>query len=200
MRVNYDDPVKNLPDAFRKDTESNNYKLLQINKITTDIIESGVKNLFGALSLNNAKGKVLDDIYGSRVHLQRGALPDEQYIIRLRAKMMQNIATGAFPDLVGALAYALQCDKSEIHIVESKVPNKVNIKNIPRRIILSAGFTIADVIEMIENMLPMGVSIEAAVFSSTIQTNIYVGAALVKTFRKFTVPAAQLPDEERGFN
>ena len=42
--------------------------------------------------------------------------------------------------------------------------------------------------------------VDAAVFSRSVQTNLYFGAAVIKTFRKFSVPAAHLPDEERGFN
>lgn len=169
MNVNYDDPIKNLPDAFKKNTNSNNYKLLQINKDTTDIIQTTASDLFNILNLSNAKGKVLDDIYGGRVHLRRGALSDEQYIIRLRAKIMQNTANGAFPNLIEALAYALQCDKSDIHIVESDKPNVVNIKDIPLEIIFDADFTIDDVIAMVENMLPVGVKIEERSFTGTFE-------------------------------
>lgn len=169
MNINYDDPIKNIPDAFKKGTDSNNYKLLQINKDTTDIVKATVESLFNALNINNAKGKVLDDIYGGRVHLQRGTLSDEQYLIRLRAKMMQNIVNGSFPDLVESLSYALQCDKSAIHIVESSKPNRVNIKDIPLEVIFSAGFTIEDITAMIENMLPLGVKIEERFFTGTFE-------------------------------
>ena len=47
---------------------------------------------------------------------------------------------------------------------------------------------------------PKRAKLDEAKFSRSVQTNIYFGAAIIKTFRKFTVPAAQLPDEERGFN
>ncbi len=52
----------------------------------------------------------------------------------------------------------------------------------------------------LETVKPKRAKLDEAKFSRSTQTNIYFGAALVKTFRKFTVPAAQLPDEERGFN
>lgn len=169
MNINYDDPIKNLSDAFRKDSESNNYKLLRINKNTTDILKSVLADLFNALNINNASGKVLDDIYGGRAYLQRGALSDEQYAIRLRAKMMQNIVNGSFPDLIESLSYALQCDKSAIHIVESNTPNRVSIKDIPMETIFNAGFTVDDITEMIENMLPLGVKIEDRFFTGTFE-------------------------------
>ena len=169
MSINYDDPIKNLPDAFKKDSESNNYKLLQINKNTTDILKSASADLFNALNINNAKGKVLNDIYGGRVHLQRGALTDDQYIIQLRTKMMQNTVNGSFPDLVEALAYALQCGTEVIHIVESDTPNRVKVKDIPLETVFNAKFTATDVIAMVESMLPIGVKIEEYGFTGTFE-------------------------------
>lgn len=169
MNVNYDEPVRNLPDAYDKSIDSNNYKLLQINKTTTDVISKAARKVFDVLNLNNASGKALDEIWGGRLHLLRGKLSDEQYVIRLRAKMMQNIANGSYPDLVEALAYALQCDKSSIHIVESNTPNKVIIKDIPLSAIFDAKFTVDDVVSMINTMLAVGVSIETQSFTGTFE-------------------------------
>ncbi|MDO5397072.1 MAG: hypothetical protein Q4G33_04000 [bacterium] len=169
MNVNYDEPIKNLPDAYDKNTDSNNYKLLRINKNTTDIIEQTSKKIFDTLNLNNAGGRVLDDVWGGRVNLKRGKLNDEQYVIRLRTKMMQDTANGSFPDLVEALAYALQCEKSSIHLVESDTPNKIIIKDIPLGIVFEVGFTIDDVVSMIESMLPVGVKIERQHFTGTFE-------------------------------
>lgn len=169
MKVNYDEPVQNLPDAYDKSVDSNNNKLFLINKNTTDDIKTVLSDIFNVLNINNVSGGVLDDIWGGRLHLKRGGLSDEQYLIRLRAKMMQNIANGSFFDLVRALAYALQCDTSAIHIVESDTPNRVKVKDIPLEIVFNAEFTIMDVIIMIESMLPLGVKIEEYGFTGTFE-------------------------------
>ena len=112
MMINYDNPIDNLPDAYDKSADSNNSKILKLNKSTTDIMDRVIDSIFGVLNLNNASGRALDDIWSGRLNLERGSLTDEQYKIRLRTKMMQNIANGSFPDLIEALAYALQCEKS----------------------------------------------------------------------------------------
>ncbi len=169
MNVNYDEPIKNLPDSYDKSADSNNYKLLQINKITNDFLQKASKNVFDVLNLNNASGKILDDVWGGKVNLKRGKLNDEQYVIRLRTKMMQNIANGSFPDLIEALAYTLQCKKSAIHLIESNTPNRVVIKDIPLDVVFSAGFSIDDVIAMIESMLSVGVKIEKQHFTGTFE-------------------------------
>ena len=44
MAINYDNPVQNLPDAYKKGEDSNNYKLLRINSDTDELLEdSGTK-------------------------------------------------------------------------------------------------------------------------------------------------------------
>lgn len=167
--INYDDPIYNLPDSYDKRAESNNSKILRLNKSTTDIIDNATDSVFGALNLNNASGRALDDIWSGRLNLERGSLTDEQYKIRLRTKMMQNIANGSFPDLIEALAYALQCEKSDIHIVESDEPNKVIVKNIPLALLLHADFTTDQVLALINSLLSVNVSVGEYGFTGTFE-------------------------------
>lgn len=179
--INYDNPIDNLPDAYNKSADSNNSKILNINKNTTGAIERISKKIFDALNLNNASGKILDDIWGGRINLKRGSLNDGQYIIHLRTKMMQNIADGSFPDLIEALAYALQCEKSAIHLAESETPNRVIIKDIPLDAVIQAGFSITEVVTMIESMLPVGVRIEQQHFTGTFEYSEITDTAYAET-------------------
>ena len=167
--INYDDPIYNLPDSYDKRAESNNSKILRLNKSTTDIIDNATDSVFGALNLNNASGRALDDIWSGRLNLERGSLTDEQYKIRLRTKMMQNIANGSFPDLIEALAYTLQCEKSDIHIVESDEPNKVIVKDIPLALLLQADFTTDQVLALINSLLSVNVTVGEYGFTGTFE-------------------------------
>lgn len=167
--INYDDPIYNLPDSYDKRAESNNSKILRLNKSTTDIIDNATDSVFGALNLNKASGRALDDIWSGRLNLERGSLTDEQYKIRLRTKMMQNIANGSFPDLIEALAYALQCEKSDIHIVESDEPNKVIVKDIPLALLLQADFTTDQVLALINSLLSVNVTVGEYGFTGTFE-------------------------------
>ena len=167
--INYDNPIDNLPDAYDKSVDSNNSKILKLNKSTTDIMDRVIDSIFGVLNLNNASGRALDDIWSERLNLERGSLTDEQYKIRLRTKMMQNIATGSFPDLIEALAYALQCEKSDIHIVESDIPNKVIVKDIPLKLLLQADFTTDQVLALINSLLAVNVTVSEYGFTGTFE-------------------------------
>ncbi len=167
--INYENPIDNLPDSYDKSADSNNSKILRLNKSTTDIMDKVIDSIFGALNLNNTSGRALDDIWSGRLNLERGSLTDEQYKIRLRTKMMQNIANGSFPDLIEALAYALQCEKSDIHIVESDEPNKIIVKNIPLALLLQADFTIDQILALINSLLAVNVTVGEYEFTGTFE-------------------------------
>lgn len=167
--INYENPIDNLPDSYDKSADSNNSKILRLNKSTTDIMDKVIDSIFGALNLNNTSGRALDDIWSGRLNLERGSLTDEQYKIRLRTKMMQNIANGSFLDLIEALAYALQCEKSDIHIVESDEPNKIIVKNIPLALLLQADFTIDQILALINSLLAVNVTVGEYEFTGTFE-------------------------------
>ena len=46
MKFFDDDLVKNLPDAYRKDSESNNYKILQIEKYSMDEFRKTLNEIY----------------------------------------------------------------------------------------------------------------------------------------------------------
>lgn len=159
MKVNYDEPVQNLPDAYDKSVDSNNNKLFLINKNTTDDIKTALSDVFNVLNINNASGRTLDDVWGGRLHLKRGGFDDDMYILRLKFKMMQNIACGYFSDLIEALAFVLKCDTSDIHIVESETKNGVIVKDMPISLLQNAGFTIYQINDLINRLLSVGVEV-----------------------------------------
>lgn len=199
-RVNYDEPIKNLPDAFAKDKDSNNYKFLQIQKRSSDRVLKVLQDISDAFNIDNAYGATLDLWYGGKVSLERGQMSDEQYRIRLKGKQMQNTADGSFPDLVKALAFVLQCGKKDIHIVASETSNAVIVKNLPNATLKNAGFNLPQINDLIMSLLPAGVKIAEYNYNYKIAHNVSFGSAIIKTYRKFVVPAGQLPDIERGYN
>lgn len=168
-RINYIKPVDNLPDTFAKDENSNNYKLLQINLITTEGLRKDLVNISNALDINNAVGTVLEHLYGGRLYLKRGASSDEQYRVLLMNKVMQNTSDGTHKKLLDALAYVLRCDKSDIRITGSETSNTVIVKNIPLETLYRAEFTSEQVLTLIENLLPVGVRVSEYGFTGTFE-------------------------------
>lgn len=200
MKVNYDEPVQNLPDAYDKSADSNNYKLFLINKNTTDDIKTVLSDIFDVLNIDNASGRVLDDIWGGRLHLKRGGLDDDMYILRLKFKMMQNIARGNFPDLIEALAFVLKCDTSDIHIVESETKNGVTVKDMPIDVLQNAGFTIYQINGLINQLLPAGVEVLEFTYARDASLSSYI-CSFAASERKYQAADIKKPqDGITGFN
>lgn len=169
MIMNFENLAANLPDAFAKSENSNNYKLLKLGTETTDKIEETLKTMLDMLDIDNASGETLDLWFGKRYVLERGTSTDEQYRIRLTGKMMQNTSDGSHPSLVEALALILQCKKSDIHIIETQNRHGVIIKNIPLKIISDAGFSVEEILDIIQDLLPAGVFIKEYSLSGTFE-------------------------------
>ena len=167
--VNYDEPVKNLPDAFAKHKDSNNYKIIQIHKESVDKQLKVLQNMSDSFDIDKAYGATLDLWYGEKFILKRGLMNDEQYRICLKGKQMQNATDGSFTKLVKALAFVLRCSISDIHIVESETSNSIIVKDIPLATLLSAGFTTTQVLDIIKNLLAVNVSISEYGFTGTFE-------------------------------
>ena len=71
--------VSRLPDCYRKDSESNNYKLLELGRMATAELRDDIQAVLDCLDLNQATGKTLE-LYGDMMGQRRGLLNDEQYL------------------------------------------------------------------------------------------------------------------------
>ena len=88
-----DNHASNLPDAYRKDSESNHFKLLETERLENERISQRLQEINRILDLNQATGRVLDD-YGQRLGQPRGKATDSQYLLMLKAKIMRNLSNG----------------------------------------------------------------------------------------------------------
>lgn len=75
---------------------------------------------------------------------------------------------------------------------------KADIISRPPLSITRAGYDLF--INNLDAVKPKRAKLEKTVFTRTIECNIKHATGFMKTYRKFTVPAGQLPDEGRGFN
>ena len=165
---NYENLVKNLPDAFRKDTDSNNYKLFLLIKKIYDKKYSTSQSVFDILDIDNAKGAVLD-MYGERFNLKRGPSNDMQYLIRLKSKISQSLSDGSRDSIAKALAYVLSSTTDKIQIKSGNTTGSVHLVDIPLHLLLEANFTTEQIIKMIDELLSVGVHVSQAEFSGTFE-------------------------------
>lgn len=167
MTVWKEEHVNNLPDCFRKDRDSNNFKILEIEKQTVNEFRATLQEIFDSLDLDKAKGATLD-LYGEVVGQERGRATDEQYRIMIKAKLLRNLSNGSHSSILDCLAKTLNCDKSEIEIKEADDPCSVEI-TVPLNIIVSADFTSSQITALIKTLLPVGVSLQSYLYEGTFE-------------------------------
>lgn len=165
---NYENLSANLPYAFKKDRVSNNYKLLEVEKHIYSKIEEMFKSVYSILDLSNAYGKTLD-MYGERVCLERGNATDEQYRIRIKSKIAQNLCDGSRESIAAALAYILQCNTNRIQIVTGDSTGKVEMIGIPLENLYTAGFNTDEITDLINSLFITNVRLDVVNYLGTFE-------------------------------
>lgn len=151
--------VNNLPDKYAKGTDSNNYKLLLMERNSLIALENDIKAVDETLDIDKATGETLD-LYGEMFKQPRGIATDEQYRIMIRAKIARNICDGSINSVLQAIRQTFSCDVSEISIVNSNEPCTVKIEKFPLSVVTKAGFTTGQAVQIIKSILPVGIQIE----------------------------------------
>ena len=167
-QFNRDDLAKNLPDAYRKDVNSNISKILQIEKAEMDRLRADIQALRDSHDIDNACGKTLD-LYGQRVGQERGKATDDQYRVLIKARIMRNFANGDYNSVVRLLAMIFGCDPSEINLTETDEPCKVWLDKLPFSALNSMVIDINTVLKIVREAMPAGVSLESVSFTGTFE-------------------------------
>lgn len=167
-QFNRESPVKNLPDAYRKTTDSNNRKILDVEKRAMDSLRASIRAVADSLDLEQATGKTLD-LYGEMLDQPRGMATDDQYRIMLKANIVRN-STGADHDsIVRAISITFGCDPSEVLLTEPEGACSVRLENLPFAKLNSSGIDVPTAVQIVARMIPAGVQLESLNFSGTFE-------------------------------
>ena len=160
--------VKKLPDSYRKDIYSNNHKLLNLNEQEIAVIRKDQEDIYNALDIYSATGYTLDQ-YGLMVGQKRGQLDNNQYRVMVLTKLAMNLSQGNHESVVSVLSNVFKCKPSDIVIKDSEKSCTVVIQKFPLSVLVGAGFSSKQAVELIANMLPAGVGIDAENFEGTFE-------------------------------
>ena len=160
--------IKKLPDSYAKGTSSNNYKLLNLNEQAITDAKADAAALFDVLDLQKATGHTLD-LYGDMVGQKRGALNDTQYRFMILTRVGINTAQGNYATVTNSLRKIFNCEANEIVLRDSDSPCKVKIENFPLQVLVNAGFDSTQAIDIIESLLPVGVTVDGATLEGTFE-------------------------------
>lgn len=165
---NRDIPVKNLPDAYSKAKNSNNAKILEVEKSAVDALREATAAIYESLDIEKAYGKTLD-LYGDMIGQLRGTATDEQLIVLIKNRIMRNIANGDHTSVVNAICMTFGCDPSDVLLTELDGSCKVTLEGVPIQKLVESNIDIETAVQIVFDLMPVGVFVEAATFAGTFE-------------------------------
>lgn len=163
-----DNYAKNLPDSFRKDNESNNFKILENERLAVEEHLNDLYSIYEIINIDNAYGKTLDR-YGERVGQPRGLANDEQYILMIKAKIMRALGNGTYSSVLNSLCMTFGCEPESVYIEETEEPCLVKMVTLPLDILNSSGMTVTQVTQLIKTLLPICVRLDGLSLEGTFE-------------------------------
>ena len=160
--------AKNLPDAYSKGNESNNAKILEIEKGATDSLREAVNAIYDSLDLEKAYGKTLD-LYGDMFGQLRGAATDEQFRVLIKNRIIRNLSNGDHDSIVNAICVTFACKPSEVLLTELDDPCNVTLEGLPISALNECNIDISTAVQIVNGLMPAGVHMEAMSFSGTFE-------------------------------
>lgn len=177
-----DEYIKQLPDVYLRDSESNNYKLLMLFMNGTQEFRDDMRAVEETADINKAYGKTLD-LFGEMVGRPRGTATDEQYRVLIMQAAASNMIQGDYNSVVSALSAALGVPLTSFVLRDTENPAEVEIINLPYSELLNAGITGEQAVDIIRKVLPAGVTLAPVNLTGSFE------------FASF----AEEYDEEKGF-
>lgn len=160
--------VKNLPDTYRKDVNSNNYKILETERTACETLREVLKSIYNILDLDNATGATLDN-YGAKVGQARGNTTDEQYIVLIKSKIMRNLTNGSYEGILNALCATFNCERKDFKFEETTDACTIKATVFPVVKINEAGFTAKQALAIIKSLLPICITLEPIAIDGTFE-------------------------------
>lgn len=167
-RFNSANHVKNLPDAYAKTPDSNNAKLLEVEKSETDRLRAEIAAVYNSLDINLATGQTLD-LYGEMFGQQRGAATDEQYRVLIKNRIARNMANGDHNSIVNAICITFDCEPAEVLLTEQDDECAVALEGIPFTAINRLNVDAHTAVQIVQSLIPAGVSFKSLNFTGTFE-------------------------------
>lgn len=167
-RFNRDNHVKNLPDAYLKTPESNNAKLLAIEKEAVDLLRADTRAIYDSIDLELATGATLD-MYGEMLGQDRGTATDEQYRALLKSRIIRNLSGADHDSIVNAICITFGCSPEEIRLEETDGECAVVLSGIPYASINKINIDLTTAVQIVKMLIPAGVRFDALAFAGTFE-------------------------------
>lgn len=175
---NHEIYVKNLPDYYSKDINSNNNKILEVEKASVRSLEEDITDAYNSLDIWQATGKTLD-LYGEMYNQPRENLPDDEYRLIILLKMVRNRAGSDHASVISALSAALNLPANIFHIADSEIGGNIDVLALPYNVIQESGVSIKEVVKNIKMLLGAGIGIDKFNIIQDIDADLKLASAVV---------------------
>lgn len=169
--------AKLLPDAYRKDTDSNIYKLFQLINLTYSEAESDLKNIELRRNLESASGTVLDLIAES-YGVARNGESDDNVRTRILFKIVKNNTSVDCNSIIEAINtllnqvpeyvswYMSDFIKPLISIKEGEC--SICVLGMTLDMVKKSGLSKKEITKLVSELIPIGVKLEEPYYSGTL--------------------------------
>lgn len=149
------DNVKRLPDAYKKSTDSNNYKLLKLNELATSDLSADLADILDSLDIKRAFGKTLD-YYGAIYRLQRKGKNDSDYRAAIEAEIAKQFCGCDCNSIELLLAQIFGCPVGDVLLTDYS-PHYALVQRLPIAQMREHGISVGMAWSIIWDLLPIGV-------------------------------------------
>jgi len=158
---------ENLPDAYKKDSSSNTYKILSAPKSKIDELKTTINAVYQSLDLDQAEGATLD-LYGDMLGQKRGFASDQQYRAMIKSVITRNLMNGDINSIINAICLTFNCEPSSVKI--SEIGNTaIKIESLPYNIINYVGLSANQTVQLIRALVPIGVTVTSTELVGTFE-------------------------------
>lgn len=165
-QFNYEVYVKNLPDSYRKTANSNNHRILTIEKESLDGVKADASAIYDSLDIWKATGKTLD-LYGEMYKQPRENLGDDEYRAIILLKIAQNKAGSDHTSIINSLSGTLGISPKDFRMVDSETSGNVEI-DFPYDALQASGVSPQKTINVLNDILGAGIGISRVSLSHNI--------------------------------
>lgn len=158
--------AKRLSDAYAKQPDSNNYKLLQLANLLFTDYQADLRSIARSRDISFAFGKTLDR-YGEMVGVSRGTATDDQYRVKILNQIGACVSGGDCNSVISAVTQMLGIERSSVAIREHVAA--VEVKGL-KLSMLDTGYSMAEINAMILKVLPAGVNLVPPVYAGTLES------------------------------
>lgn len=149
-----------MPDAYYKLAGGNLHNLFELRSQLDADVKGDFASVEKSRDISSAYGDTLDR-YGEMIGVLRGKSTDEQYRIEIMNRIGKNISASTCNSALAFIAQMFNVPVESVHL-EEQGNSTVLISGVTMQEVTAAGFTMAEIKDMIQGILPIGVTAEMA--------------------------------------